>query len=245
MILQEKHKEFVVKSFAHFMTRTEVVEAFIAEFADDLPQPPPIPEFPHTKEDYNDDDSIEAKLAKDLFITKNVQKYGSQYHTAYPNEGSPKFEEDYDKILAEIEKAYTPENKFAEAKRKHFTNHQNKVKSHNKKVKQNLSSQLRRFHIKHPQFPAKYRPLFNQARKEYFISYQSESLKQPENLLFEMETLYGYVKERIFNAENPKEVMKHLDLAHNILKTIIANNAIDTKQDIVDVTPQKKALEDK
>ena len=39
MKLQEKHKEFAVKCFARFMTRSEVVDAFIEEFSDDLPQP--------------------------------------------------------------------------------------------------------------------------------------------------------------------------------------------------------------
>ena len=33
MKLDEKHKQFAVKCFARFMTSTEVVEAFLEEFA--------------------------------------------------------------------------------------------------------------------------------------------------------------------------------------------------------------------
>lgn len=32
--------------------------------------------------------------------------------------------------------------------------------------------------------------------------------------------------------------MKHVNLAHNILKTIATYNAINAKQEIIDVTPQ-------
>ena len=37
MKLEEKHKEFVVKCFARFMTLTNIVDAFLEEFEDDLP----------------------------------------------------------------------------------------------------------------------------------------------------------------------------------------------------------------
>ena len=40
MKLNEQHKEFAVKCFARFMTRTEVVKAFLKEFENDLPPPP-------------------------------------------------------------------------------------------------------------------------------------------------------------------------------------------------------------
>ena len=39
MKLEEKHKEFVVKCFARFMTLTEILGAFMEEFEDDLPPP--------------------------------------------------------------------------------------------------------------------------------------------------------------------------------------------------------------
>ena len=51
---QEKHKQFAVKCYARFLTRTEVVEAFLEEFADDLPPPPEHPEF--SEESYREYD---------------------------------------------------------------------------------------------------------------------------------------------------------------------------------------------
>ena len=40
--------------------------------------------------------------------------------------------------------------------------------------------------------------------------------------------------------------MKHINLAHQILKTLVACNAINTEQDIVNITSQNtKALEGK
>lgn len=188
MKLQEKHKEFAVTCYARFMTRTEVVEAFIEEFADDLPEPLP---------------------------------------------------------LAEIEQSYKPTDNLAEDKRKHLANHQNVVKNHNKKVKRNLSNQLRRFNITHRQFPDKYCTLFDQIRMEYFSSYRSESLENTDDVALELETLYGYVKQRIFNEANPKEIMNHVNLAHKILRTIVTCHAISAKDGVIDVTPEKKALQDR
>ena len=159
MKLQEKHKEFAGTCYARFMNRTEVVEAFIEEFADDLPKPPPVPEFPY-------------------------------------------------------------------------------------KVKRSLSNQLRRFNITHRQFPDKYRTLFDQTRMEYFSSYRSESLENTDDVALELETLYGYVKQRIFNEENPKEIMNHVNLAHKILRTIVTCHAINAKDGVIDVTPTKKVLQE-
>ena len=123
MRLQEKHKEYAVKCYARFMTRSEVVEAFIEEFADDLPEPPPVSEFPYGEEDYKDDDSIEAKLAKDNFIADRLADYGARYEKAYRNNSLEKFNEDLDKIHAEIEQVYNRKNDFLEDKQKHLDQH--------------------------------------------------------------------------------------------------------------------------
>ena len=60
----------------------------------------------------------------------------------------------------------------------------------------------------------------------------------------QLETLYGYEKQRIFQHSNSKNVTKHVTLAHQILKTIIAYNTINTGHETINVTPQdvKKAL---
>ena len=61
------------------------------------------------------------------------------------------------------------------------------------------------------------------------MSYRTENLQNPDNVILELETLYGYVKQRIFQEINSKEAMKHVNLAHNILKTIATYNAINAK----------------
>ena len=53
------------------------------------------------------------------------------------------------------------------------------------------------------------------------------------------------MKQHIFNEEDHKEVMNHINLAHKILKTIVGHNAVNARQEVVDITPQNmKALED-
>ena len=106
------------------------------------------------------------------------------------------------------------------------------------KLETNLSDRLRRLNITHRQFPEKYRDLFNQTRKEYFLSYRAENLQNSDNVILELETLYGYVKQRIFEEVNSKEAMKHVNLAHNILKTIATCNTSNAKQEVLDVTPR-------
>ena len=94
-----------------------------------------------------------------------------------------------------------------------------------------------------PLLPDKYKALFNETRDEFCANYRIPDLNVPENVVRELETLYGYQKQRIFQPKNSKDVMQHITLAHQILKTIIACNALNPKQEVVDVTPQDaKAL---
>ncbi|MCG9134761.1 hypothetical protein J5I95_24145 [Candidatus Poribacteria bacterium] len=58
------------------------------------------------------------------------------------------------------------------------------------------------------------------------------------NIAQELETLYGYPKQHVFQAEDSEEAMKHVTLAHQILKTLVACNAINAEQDVVNITPQ-------
>ena len=245
MKLEEKHKKYAIKCFARFIARTEVVDAFMEEFTDDLPKPPAMTEFPYNEEDYADYDLVESKLAKEGFITTQLAEYELRYEEIYEDDAIKKFKEDLETLRAQIEQLYDPKEDFARDKQKHVTNYQEEVRKHREKVKRDLSNQLRRLNITHSQFPEKYRNLFNQARKEYFSGYRSESLQNSDNVALELETLYGYAKQRIFNEENEKEVMKHITLAHQILKTIVAHNAVNARQEVVDITPQNmKALED-
>lgn len=242
MKLQEKHKEFAVKCFARFMTRTEVVEAFIEEFADDLPPPPEISELPQVQIDM---ETLEEQRGREADIAEDLEWYQERYEELYGSKAKEKFKADYEKICAEVEADHPPPEQASETAREHYEAHQKEVKEHNERIKHQLSNQLRRLNMTHCQFPEKYRDLFNQARREYFSSYHSGNLQNPENVTFELETLYGYVKQRIFKEGNPKEVMQHVTLAHQILKTIIACNAIDAKPEVIDVTPQDtKALKE-
>ena len=123
--------------------------------------------------------------------------------------------------------------------------YEQEVEKHYKQVKRDISSQLRRLNIIHRQFPEKYRALFNQTREQYFNDYRGENLGIAENVLKELEVLLGYVKQRIFQEGNEKEAMKFMNLGHQILKTIVAHNAVTGKQEVMDITPQNfKALAD-
>ena len=75
MKLDEKHKQFAVKCFARFMTRTKVVEAFLEEFADDLPPPPEYEAVTQEelKEAY-EGEPIRAKRQRDKDIAKILEE---------------------------------------------------------------------------------------------------------------------------------------------------------------------------
>ena len=241
MKLDEKHKEFAVKCYAQFMTRTEVTNAFIQEFAHDLPPPPPEPPEPPDSEQQNS--SIDDELEKEEYIAKYLEEFEERYQNTYEYEAEKKFEQDTPKLREQLENDYVnacQEEHDKERTQQHLAVYQKEVQNHKEEVKRNLSDRLRRLNITHRQFPEKYRDLFNQTRKEYFVSYRTENLQNPDNIILELETLYGYVKQRVFQEVNPKEAIKHVNLAHNILKTIATCNAINAKQEIVDITPQKE-----
>ena len=118
--------------------------------------------------------------------------------------------------------------------------------NHEKQLRQNLFNQFRRLNINHRQFPEKYRDLFNQTREEFCANYRTSNRMTSANIAQELETLYGYQKQRLFQAADSEEATKHVALAHQILKTLVACNAIHTEQDVVNITPQNpKALEKK
>ena len=245
MKLEEKHKEFAVKSFARFMTRTEVVEAFLEEFADDLPPPP---EFEAcTREEFQDvyeDEPVEDKLKRDEEVAEILEEYKEYYEQIYGTDASAKFEEDRDTLQEQSRQDWYKRDwlKFCRESR---SNYQAEVEEHFQETKQEISNRLRRLNITHPQFPNKYRDLFHQTREQYFNRYRGGNLDISENVLKELEILLGYVKQCIFQQTDEEKAMKFMTLAHQILKTTVAHNAISGKQDIVDITPQNvKALTD-
>ena len=239
MQLQEKHEEFVVRHFACFMKLFDIIDAFIQEFQDELPQPDlaEIPTLDELMEEPISEEELHNHLKR---IDDFVAEHKNEFEEIYGEKGDKKLDEKaYEKFVQNmILNAIGIQERHQDIADKALADHQ-------KELRQNLSNQFRRLNIKHPQFPSKYRTLFNQTRDEFCANYRTQNLSIAENLTRELETLYGYQKQLIFQQESPKEVMKHMNLGHQILKTIVAHNAISAKQEVVDITPQNvKALED-
>lgn len=100
-------------------------------------------------------------------------------------------------------------------------------------TKRKLSTQFRRLHIEHPQFPKKYSELFHKTREEHLKKDAEISSDGIQDSLAELEDLYNYVKRMIY-VENQ---ISQLPLAHNLLRTIITCQLMDDKQEIIDITP--------
>ncbi len=237
MRLKEKHKQFVVKSFACFIKLTDIVDAFIEEFEDELPTP-------EIREMANVDEFLSQPLSDEWIHTR------AQFIARYTKEHAKTFDAEYgkdadDKLNESALAAFKEElkSKCMEAYKEQLNE---TVTEHQEQLRQDLFNQFRRLDITHRQFPEKYRDLFNQTREQYCANYRVPDLTNPESLARELETLYGYQKQRLFQVESQGEITKHIALAHQILKTLVACNAINAEQDIVNITPQgPKALEEK
>ena len=113
-------------------------------------------------------------------------------------------------------------------------------------AKERLGPRFRRLNIDHPQFPEKYRALFNETRKQFINANHSGDLSNPENVITELATLYAALKQRIFRDGNifnhgafsSSDRLKEVNLAHQILKTIVAVNATSAHREPRDVTPE-------
>ncbi|MDE0552968.1 MAG: hypothetical protein OXI24_02040 [Candidatus Poribacteria bacterium] len=237
MKLQEEHKVFVVKHFARFMKLTDIVEAFMEKFEDDLP-PFEWPEVSSVQALFEGLLEIDEDPEKQEFIEEFIKAHTEEFQAMYGDEADQKLNaralEAYEKDRrAEATECHNEYQKDAEEGRQR----------HLKDIQQNLFNRFRRLNIDHPQFPNKYRTLFKKTRDAYCDNYRSQSLNIPENLARELETLYGYQKQLIFQGDSPKEATKHLNSAHQILKTVLAHNALNADQQIEDITPQNpKAL---
>ena len=236
MKLEEKHKEFVVKCFARFMTLTQIVDAFMEEFEDDLP-PPHIPDLLSFDEWMGDPHSEEVKDEECIFREIFTENHQEAYKEKYGDEADARFNQDLlNAYQVECERDYAQYRKILE---------KNELPTHRAQLHKSLFNRFRRLDIDHGQFPDKYKALFNDTRDEFCKNYRIPNLNVLENVVRELETLYGYEKQRIFQQSNSKDVTKHVTLAHQILKTIIACNAINAEPEVVDVTPQDaKALKE-
>ncbi len=94
------------------------------------------------------------------------------------------------------------------------------VEQHKRSTREKIYQQLRRYNVTHPQFPQKYRELFHQTRKEYLTCYLLEELQSDNTINNELETIYGFIKTRLFQNINSEQTISNAKLAHSLLKTI-------------------------
>ena len=229
MKLEEKHKEFVVKCFACFMTLTDIVDAFMEEFEDDLP-PADLSGLPTIEEMIEEDHGDEESQIKLEFINDFIEEHREIFEEKYGDKADEMLNE---QALEDYDFEYLQD----------YTNSRDNLRNqiltaHKELLRENLCNRFRRLNIDHRQFPDKYKGLFHKTRDEFCANYRVPDLNVPENVAQELETLYRFQKQCIFQHRNSKDVMQHVTLAHQILKTIIACNAINTGQEVVDVTPQ-------
>ena len=103
---------------------------------------------------------------------------------------------------------------------------------HEKSVR--LATLFRRLNITHSQFPEKYRGLFNEEREKFLADYRGTSLHIPDNVTRELEALYGLTRELAYEQREAK----YISIALQILKTIVACNAVNAQEDAVEITPE-------
>ena len=222
MKLQEEHKEFVVKGYACFMKPSEILENFMIGFA------------PQIAEAFLEDstDKFEKEAVEEILREK--EQFTEEH---YLNDYRPNI------YQFELYKIITTK-KGTQQRRQVFVNWKMiipQINRYNELLRGKFANNFRRLNITHPQFPRKYRTLFNETREQYLASYRTASLSLPENLILELEFLYGLTKELVIE----KRDLKHITQASQILKTIAACNAVNQQEQPLDITPQDvEALQD-
>ncbi len=233
MNLQEHHREFAVKCFAEYMQRSDVAHAFMQEFEHDLPKPPPPPEPPNFEEEVT---GIEYQFSREEYIKNNMDEISSRYFKMYGIDAHikrKKEEANYiKKFKLEFDKEWQKQRK--KMYQEHLSEYQLILDNHYMQIHKELSNQLRRLNITHTQFPEKYRKLFNESRDAFLKGKRDNNmtdagLAQDDNIQQELETIYGHVKNLVFSEKEPKEVLKHVNTAHGILKTISSYNKLERK----------------
>ncbi len=96
-----------------------------------------------------------------------------------------------------------------------------------------LSTLLRRLNIKHSQFPEKYRGIFYEEREKFLADYRDTSLHIPDNVTRELEALYGLTRDLAYEQREAK----YITIALQILKTIVACNAVNAQEEVVEISP--------
>ncbi|MCE2414568.1 hypothetical protein J4G07_11220 [Candidatus Poribacteria bacterium] len=222
MKLQEEHKEFVVKGYACFMKPSEILNNFMIAFAS------------HIAEAFLEGRAVE--LEKEA-VEEILRKKDHFTEVHYLKDHEPNI------YQFDLYKTITTK-KGIQQRRQVFVNWKMiiaQINRYNKILRGKCENNFRRLNITHPQFPQKYRTLFNETREQYLASYRTASLSLPENLILELEFLYGLTKELVIE----KRDLKYITQASQILKTIAACNAVNQQEQPLDITPQDvNALQD-
>ena len=233
MILQENHKEFAVKCFAKYMQPREVAHAFMLEFEEDLPQLPPPPELPNYEEEM---DEVEYQFSRNEYVNEKMDEMRMRYYKLYDLDAHTKRKKDeayyIEKFGMDFDKEWKKEQEKVHEEQ--LSEYQLIHEKHYMQMRKKLSDQLRRLNITHTRFPEKYRQLFNESRDAFLKSKRDDNmtdvgLTHDDNLQQELEIIFGHVKNLMFLEKEPKEVLKHVDRAHDILKTIWSYNKLDRK----------------
>ena len=230
MILKEHHKQFAVKSYAQYMKRRQVVEEFIQKFPDDLPKPPPPPNFDPSK--------CQNKLneiKKDKYLQREINKCYENYKIVWGDSYKEEWEKDGQTIYNELGQVYDQEWQKQQLKE-----YEQQCKNHHKNVKSMLSNQLRLYNINHPKFPKKYRELFDKTRQQFHENYFNQAEQNTNLISDELSILYAYAKEKLFQERDHKQIPKHVTNAHNLLKTIIAYDTLTQNQkEAIETKPEQ------
>ena len=233
MNLQDNHKEFAVKCFAEYMTHSDVVDAFILEFQHDLPKPPPPPELPNYEEEMA---GVEYQFSRNEYVNEKMDEMRIRYYKLYDLDAHVKRKKDeayyIEKFGMDFDKEWKKEREKMHEEQ--LSEYQLTLDNHYMHIRKELSNQLRRFNITHTRFSEKYRQLFNESRDAFLKGKIDDNmtdvgLTQDENIQQELEIIFGHVKNLMFLEREPKEVLKHVDRAHEILKTISSYNKLERK----------------
>ncbi len=233
MNLQDNHKEFTVKCFAEYMTLSDVVDAFMQEFEHDLPKPPPLPEPPNYEEEIA---GVEYQFSKNEYVKNKMDEIKSRYFDMYGIDSHIKREKDeayyIEKFKLEFDKEWKKQREKMHEEQ--LSEYQLILDNHYMQIRKELSNQLRRFNITHTRFSEKYRQLFNESRDAFLKGKRDDNrtdigLTHDDNIQQELETIFGHVKYLIFSEKEPKEVIKHVNTAHALLKTIWSYNKLERK----------------
>ena len=214
MKLQDKHKQFAVKSFAKMMSCAEVTTAFMQEFEHELPKPSiKKPEYPTTDiEQHEREKFIQDALAIEQL--KHLAEYDSQ--------GRAMFEQNLDKIHEQIEIDLQEHFKQLrdQTHNENLQAYNEQLEEHTQKLRADISNQLRVYNISHSRFPLKYRQIYDQTQREYLSKLLTDPNTNEDHITQELQTLYGFIKRRIIQGESTRDLPSDIKLAHTLLKTI-------------------------